>query len=78
MIYNSRIFMEFTLPKHKAGPLIVPIVSYSLYKLCVCCSPRCVKLASLLVNLPMLYPSADEQNMAVVLVEQPVVEEPAD
>ena len=44
---------------------------YSLYKLCVCCSPRCVKLASLLVNLPLVYPRSCEQNLAVVLVEEP-------
>jgi hypothetical protein len=28
MIYNSRIYMEFSLPKHKAGPLIVPLINY--------------------------------------------------
>ena len=51
---------------------------YSLYKLCVCCSPRCVKLASLLVNLPLLYPNDYKDNMAVVLVEAPLPEEEDD
>ena len=33
LIYNSRISMEFNLPKIKAGPLVVPLINYSSYSL---------------------------------------------
>lgn len=41
---------------------------YDIYKLTLCCSPRCVKVASLVINLPLVYPASGDLCMAVVLL----------
>ena len=42
---------------------------YSLYRLTLCCSARCVKLATLIVNLPLIYPSPSTLHCALALVD---------
>ena len=41
---------------------------YRLCRLALCCSSRCVHLASLIVNLPLLFPSPSNLFMAIALV----------
>jgi hypothetical protein len=42
---------------------------YKLYRLAVCCSMNCVKLATLRVTLPLVYPDDADLFMGIVPVE---------
>ncbi|ELT87204.1 hypothetical protein CAPTEDRAFT_171747 [Capitella teleta] len=56
---------------HEAYPMVFEgqIRLYTLYRVTLCCSWKCVRLAALIVQLPLIYPNPTHLNWAVALVE---------